>query len=70
MITARVLGITVLILVISACANMNTYSKKNGVCNQLRSNLIFGGNTSNTRQADIQDAEQPLTAKTYDEHCE
>lgn len=68
--TARTLGLAALILIISACANMNTYSKKNGYCNQLRSNLVFGGNTGNTRQADIQDAERPLTAKTYDEHCE
>lgn len=65
----RLLLTSGLILTISACA-VNTHSTKNGVCNQLRSDLVFGGSTANGRQADIQNAETPLTAKTYDEHCE
>jgi hypothetical protein len=67
--TARFLLTCGLILTTSACA-VNTHSTKSGVCNQLRSNLVFGGSTANGRQADIQTAEQPLTAKNYDEHCE
>lgn len=63
------LAIAVLFLSISGCA-VNTYSKKSGECNELRSNLIFSGGTPNARQADIQEAERPLTARTYDKNCE
>ncbi len=70
MLSARIATLIALILITSGCANVNTHSTKNGVCNQLRSTLIFNGNTSNTRQAEIQNAETPLVAKTYDQHCE
>lgn len=66
---ARQLIIVALFLSLPGCA-INTYSKKSAECNQLRSNLIFNGNTANSRQADIQNAETPLTAKMYDQHCE
>lgn len=70
MLSARIATVIALILTTTGCANVNTHSTKNGVCNQLRSTLIFNGGTSNTRQADIQNAETPLTARTYDQHCE
>jgi len=54
-----------LTLLISACAPYKPGHYKSGVCNQLNSQMIFGGNTANSRKADIQMAEMPMVAKSY-----
>jgi hypothetical protein len=35
----------------------------------LKSNIIFNGATSNTREANIQASEAPLQQNTYDKAC-
>ncbi len=53
-------------LLISACSSVSSNDTHKAVCNQLKSNLIFNGSTNITREADIQNAESPLTQRTYD----
>lgn len=38
-------------------------------CNELKSEMIFNGATSNTRNAEIQRSEAPLEKRTYDIDC-
>lgn len=50
-----------------ACASWNSPSTtKKSICNQLKSDLVFSGSTSDTRQADIQMAEQPMYQRNFD----
>lgn len=56
---------TMLTLLVSACAPYKPGSYNSGTCNQLNSQMIFGGNTANSRKADIQMAEMPLVAESY-----
>ncbi len=39
-------------------------------CNTLKSRIVFSGSTGNSRQAEIQNAEAPLTERNYDQNCE
>jgi hypothetical protein len=55
---------------VSACAPYRPDSVHAGTCNQLNSNLIFNGNTSNIREAEIQDAQDPLIQHNYDRKCD
>jgi hypothetical protein len=55
-----------IILTLSACAPYRPASGKAAKCNQLNSQLVFGGNTGNTRQAEILSAETPMVARTYE----
>lgn len=55
--------------ILSACAPYKPDSHKAGVCNELNSQIIFSGNTSNTRKAEIENAESHLSQKNYDKHC-
>lgn len=36
------------------------------VCNTLKGQMIFGGGTSDTRRANIENAEAPLQQRMYD----
>lgn len=58
-------GAIMLTMALSACAPFKPGHHKSGVCNELNSQLIFGGNTANSRQADIQKAEMPMVEKNY-----
>lgn len=51
---------------LSACAPYRPGDKHAAMCNQLNSQMIFSGSTNNTRQANIQAAERPNVAHTYD----
>lgn len=53
-------------LTLSSCAPYRPGSQHAAMCNQLNSQMIFSGSTSNTRQANIQAAERPNVARTYD----
>lgn len=53
-----------------ACAPFKPNDNRAGVCNEMNSRMIFGGATSNTRNAEIQNAEQPLLQKSYDRKCQ
>ena len=63
--------LTTLILacLLSSCAPYRPASGRAAECNQLNSQMIFGGNTGNTREANIQNAEAPLIARNYDNEC-
>lgn len=61
-------GTILLILTLSACAPYRPASGKAAYCNQLNSQMIFGGSTGNTRQAEIQNAEAPMVAHTFENH--
>lgn len=54
-----------LAFLLSACASSEMNTKK-VTCNKLKSDLIFGGATSNPRQAAIQKAEKHLQQANYD----
>lgn len=56
-------------LSLSACFIANSSEAKKATCNELRSQIIFSGATSDTRRADIQRAEQPFTQYSYDINC-
>lgn len=54
-------------LFISACSTTTPPSeKKAGMCNTLRSRLVFNGSTSNIREAEIQQSQEPLEQHNYD----
>jgi len=57
------------ILATSACAPFRPDNEHAGICNQMNSKMIFSGGTSNTRNADIERAEQPLLQQSYDSDC-
>lgn len=55
---------------LSSCA-MNASTTKRAVCNTLKSDIVFSGSTSDTRQSEIQSAEEPLQQKMYDrDNCD
>lgn len=56
-----------LISLLSACSLMNSPDEHHrAVCNTLKSQMIFGGGTSDTRRANIENAEAPLQQSMYD----
>lgn len=54
------------ILTLSACSYWNNSDTHRVICNKLKSDIVFNGATSITRQADIQRSEKPLQEHTYD----
>lgn len=66
-----IISILLLTASLNACAPYRPGSPKSGVCNQLNSQIIFTGSTGNTRQAEIQTAEEPMVARTYEkDNCD
>ncbi len=61
-------GLTLVFSILSlvACAPFSTRDERAGVCNELNSQLIFGGNTSNVRKQSIENASQPKVQQTFD----
>ena len=57
------------IAILAACAPFHPSDHRAGVCNELNSQIIFNGNTSNTRQSEIENAETPLAQRAYDKRC-
>ena len=53
---------------LSSCAPFKPHHEKAAICNQLNSQMIFAGNTSNERAANIQQAEMPLVERAYHAH--
>jgi len=54
-------------MTLSACRTTTPPDQKRaGVCNTLRSALVFNGNTSNVREAEIQNSQTPLQQQNYD----
>ena len=66
---SRFPALIVLILIslaLTACATNRFGSQKAAVCNQLTSEMVFSGSTGITRQANIQAANEPGVARTYE----
>ena len=62
-----------LLLLISACTSWqwNTHDEKAGVCRELKSKMMFNGNTSNIRNAEIANSQNALIQRQYHtERCE
>lgn len=58
--------LTLLACSLTACAPYRPASGKAAYCNQLNSQIIFTGSTSISRQADIQIAEEPMVARSFE----
>lgn len=54
-------------LMMSACSSIDFNNPKKAACNQLKSDLVFNGATSDTRRAEIENAQTPLETRNYDE---
>lgn len=55
------------LLVLSACTTFNhNPPDKQALCNKLKSDIVFNGATSITRQSDIQRSEKQLQQRMYD----
>lgn len=67
---SRLITLLAFTIFITACAPFNMSDKRAGVCNQLNSKMVFSGGTSNTRQAELQRAEEPLVQRSYDKTCD
>jgi hypothetical protein len=61
--TASLISITA-----TGCSNFSKEDTHRAMCNQLKANLIFGGNTSIARQANIQNAEKPMQQQMYEKN--
>ena len=64
------LAFSLLCSLLFSCAPFKLSDHRAGVCNELNSRMIFSGATSNTRNAEIQNAEQPLLQRSYDKKCQ
>jgi hypothetical protein len=63
-----ILLVSTLTLTLCACYNLKPEDAHRAECNQLKSNIIFGGSTSITRQANIQSAEKPMQQRLYEKN--
>lgn len=48
-----------------SCTNMTGAERHRAICNELRSQIVFNGGTSVTRQAEIQQTDQALAERSY-----
>jgi hypothetical protein len=58
-----------LIFFLSACSTTPS-AEKRAYCNMLKSDLVFNGQTSNVRDANIENSNTPLDQRNYDADCE
>ena len=69
---ARLLSLLALSVSLSACTTYPWNSKaekKETMCDELSSQVIFNGSTSNTRDAEIEQAGTPLAERGYEKNC-
>jgi hypothetical protein len=59
-------------LVLCSCATtQSSDEQRKAICNEIKSKLTFNGNTSNNREAEIQDSENALLQRQYEKnHCD
>ena len=59
---------------LSGCTSYSTYPREDmhsRVCSELKSHIIFDGNTSITRKSEIEGSEQALYQRSYEDNkCE
>lgn len=48
---------------------VDTTPNTKGYCNELKSQMIFGGSTGNTRQSEIESSQAPLVQRNFDNKC-
>jgi len=61
------LGLTCLSIMLCSCASINNKaSEQRARCKELNSKIIFSGSTADTTTADIQRAEEPRLARSYE----
>lgn len=58
--------LSLITLTLTSCAPYRPASGKAAYCNQLNSQMIFGGNIHDTRNLNQQSADAPLVARTFD----
>jgi hypothetical protein len=55
-------------LALSACAPFKPSDKRAAICNELNSQLIFGGSTSDARTSEIENSKRQLALKSYEDN--
>jgi hypothetical protein len=63
---APIIALLSFAMLVTACAPYRLSDRRAAICNQLNSQMIFAGSTGNSRQQDIQNAEAPMVARTYE----
>jgi|GEM_PF-2380793 hypothetical protein len=58
------------LFILAACAPFSPDSSHAGMCNELNSQIIFSGSTSNIRNAEMDAAEEPMLQRSYDTKCD
>lgn len=67
----RILFLLFSVFLLSGCSSMTPGAAKRAYCNMLKSDLVFNGSTSVTREANIENSETPLVRQNYnDADCE
>lgn len=67
-VTAAASCLFLALISLSACSTFQSSDHRKVVCNELKNKLMFSGNTSNTRRADIQYSEALMLQKQYDKN--
>lgn len=57
-----------IILALTSCAPFKPSDNRAAICNEINSQLIFNGNTSDVREAEIQSSEQQLLWRSYEKN--
>lgn len=56
-------------VLLTSCSSLNSPTEHHrAVCATLKSQLIFGGGTNDTRRANIENAEQPRQQQAFDKN--
>jgi hypothetical protein len=68
----RLICLLPFLLILCSCTYFNSNDdERTTICKELNQKLIFSGNTSNTRRAEIQNSEDPLLQRQYEKyHCD
>ena len=67
--TSRAFCLCFILTTLCSCAPYKFGDHHAGECNELNSQIIFSGSTSNVRTAEIQHSEEPLMRHSYDKKC-
>jgi hypothetical protein len=68
----RLICLLPFLCILYSCSYFTSHDdERRTICNELSNKLIFSGNTSNTRRAEIQNSEDPLLQRQYEKyHCD
>lgn len=68
--TRRLLISLLLTTLLSSCTLLSENNSRTPVCKELNSRIVFSGATSNSRQAQIQNAQEGQLIRGYDAQCD